>query len=276
MTSADGQSVASSDAPAQTLMRQPVLLGVTAAVAGKDPDAPPAPPGTVRVLLGAYDANDKAARARDVRVDVFRVGTKTVRETVAPFVIRYRNTPLFTLVKSSTLAQVGPDSWLDVAVGTPGRYVAVASGTALRPVSAEAFVDGPGEDEVPVETPTSLQVFHAEKKEYTPGENAVLVTRSPVSGVAWVSIETDRVLDTVLVPLPGSTTRVQFPVKPEYAPDATVAVYLLRPGGDDRLPAERFGTAHLSVRVCGPTGSSTCGPRWKPRACGRVRSCVGR
>ena len=109
-------------------------------------------------------------------------------------------------------------------------------------------MDGPGEDEGPVETPTSLQVIHPAKKEYAPGETATFLTRSPVSGVAWVSIETDRVLDTVLVPLPGSTTRIEFPVKPGYAPDATVAVYLLRPGGGGELPAERFGSARLRVR----------------------------
>ena len=126
--------------------------------------------------------------------------------------------------------------------------MAVVTGPGLRPVSAEAFVTGPGEDEVPVDTPTSLQVKGLDKKDYVPGDKAAFVTRSPVSGVAWVSIETDRILDTVLVPLPGSTTRIDFPVKPEYAPDATVAVYLLRPGGGDRLPAERFGSAKLRVR----------------------------
>ena len=212
------------------------------------PTRPKSRRGRWRVELAAYDATDKIAPARDARVEIFRVGTKTVRETVAPFVVRYRNTPRFDSIKTVNVAQVGPDTHLDVAVGEAGRYVAVVSGPGLRPVSAEAFVTGPGEDEVPVETPTSLQVKGLDKKEYVPGDRASFVTRSPVSGVAWVSIETDRILDTVLVPLPGSTTRIDFPVKPEYAPDATVAVYLLRPGGGDRLPAERFGEAELHVR----------------------------
>ncbi len=248
VTSADGQSVAAADSPTQTLMRQPVLLGVRALPDEDRTDASDTPPGTVRVLLAAYDAGDKAAPAHDVRVEIFRVGTKTVRETVAPFVVRYRNTPRYDSIKTANMAQVGPESFVDVAVGEPGHYVAVVSGSGLRPVSAEAFVTGPGEDEVPVETPTSLEVKGLDKKEYVPGDKAAFVTRSPVSGVAWVSIETDRILDTVLVPLPGSTTRIDFPVKPEYAPDATVAVYLLRPGGGDRLPAERFGSAKLRVR----------------------------
>ena len=252
VTSADGQSVATGDAPAETIMRQPVLLGIATSVGEGGKDAPAAsdlpPAGTVRVRLGAFDAADKAAQARNVKVELFRVGTKTVRETVAPFVVRYRNTPLFELVKTVTVPQVGPDTAVDLPAGEAGSYVAVASADGLRPVSAEALVDGPGEDEVPVETSTSLQVLRVDKKEYVPGETAALVTRSPVSGVAWVSIETDRVLDTVLVALPGSTTRIEFPVKPEYAPDATVAVYLLRPGGGDRLPAERFGSAKVRVR----------------------------
>ena len=249
VTSVDGQSVAAASPPTQAIMRQPVLLGVMALPGEEEgPDTSEIPPGTVRVELAAYDAMDKAASARDVRVEIFRVGTKTVRETVAPFVVRYKNTPRYDSIKTIDVAQVGPDSRVDATVGEAGRYVAVVTAPGLRPVSAEAFVTGPGEDEVPVDTPTSLQVKGLDKKEYVPGDKAAFVTRSPVSGVAWVSIETDRILDTVLVPLPGSTTRIDFPVKPEYAPDATVAVYLLRPGGGDRLPAERFGSAKLRVR----------------------------
>ena len=143
VTSADGQSVAAANPPGETLLRQPVLLGV-AATTGKvadqgqiaPPDGPPA--GTVRVLLAAYDANDQAAQARDARVEVFRVGTKTVRETVAPFVVRYRNTPLYTSIKTAPVARVGPDTSLDVAVGEPGHYVVVAAAPGLRPGSAEA------------------------------------------------------------------------------------------------------------------------------------------
>lgn len=252
VTSADGQSVASSDSPTETLMRQPVLLGIATLAAEDDLDGFPPPkdlpPLSVRVLLAAYDATDQAARARDVSVELFRVGTKTVRETVAPFVVRYRNTPLYESMKTVSVNEVGPTSSLDFAVGEAGHYVVVAKAKGLRPVSTDVFVAGAGDDEVPVETPTSLEVIRSEKKEYAPGEKAVFLTRSPVSGVAWVSIETDRVVNTVLVPLPGSTSRIEVPVKPEYAPEATVAVYLLRPGGSDRLPAERFGSAQLRVR----------------------------
>ncbi len=256
VTSADGQSVAASNPPTQTILRQPVLLGITTLGATEDrpdtavgfPPPPGLPPLSVRVLLAAYDALDHPASARDVRVELFRVGTRTVRETVAPFVVRYHNTPQYTSLKTTTVPQVGPDSFVDFAAGEPGHYVAVASAKGLLPVSTEIFLAGPGEDEVPVETPTSLQVLRSDKKEYVPGDTAALITRSPVSGVAWVSVETDRVLGSMLVPLPGSTTRIEFPVKPEYAPDATVAVYLLRPGGGDRLPAERFGSARLHVR----------------------------
>ena len=168
VTSADGQSVASSASPTQILMRQPVLLGVGSM--DKVTEGQPLAPKTVRVLLGAFDALDKPTRARDAKVELFRVGTKTVREDVAPFVVRYRNTPLYKSVKTATVAQVGPESFVDMGIGDAGRYAAVVSAPGLNPVSTEIFVAGPGEDEVPVETPTTLQVLHPEKKEYTPGE----------------------------------------------------------------------------------------------------------
>ncbi len=247
VTSADGQSVAAAHNPEGIVMRQPVLLGVAMETPKRAPDGPPAPQG-VRLRVTAHDAQDKPARARDAKVELFRVTSKTVRENVAPFVVRYRNTPVFTLVKTIPVGEAAPGAApVDVPVSQPGRYVAVATAPGLRPVSAEMFVDGVGDDDVPVQTQTSLEI-HPEKKEYAPGDTAAFLTRSPVTGLAWVTVETDRVIDNLLVSLPGNTTRVEIPVKPEYAPNAEVSIYLLRPGGGDRLPAERFGHVQMLVR----------------------------
>ena len=253
VTSADGQSVAAANPPESTVMLQGVLLGVSLATV--DPGLtgnPPLPADTVRVRAGAFGADDRPVRTGGVKVEVFHVGNKTVRENVAPFVTRYHNVPRYESVFTKTLPAINPETVsIDVPVKDKGRYVAVLTAPGLRPVSAEEFMSGTREadtgDEVPVQTETSL-VLRSEKPDYAPGETAAFLTRTPVTGTAWVSVETDHVIDSLLLPLPANTTRLEIPVKPAYAPNARVAVYLLRPGGNDRLPAERFATAALRVR----------------------------
>ena len=61
-------------------------------------------------------------------------------------------------------------------------------------------------------------------------------------------VETDEVLDTLLVPVKGNAGRVELPVKKEYAPNATVSIYLVKPGGDKELPKERFAYSDIQVR----------------------------
>ena len=51
----------------------------------------------------------------------------------------------------------------------------------------------------------------------------------------------------MFVPLSGNAARIEIPVKKEYAPNATLAVYLTRPGGPSELPVERFAIAPFSV-----------------------------
>lgn len=79
------------------------------------------------------------------------------------------------------------------------------------------------------------------------GETAALTVLSPSGGVAWVSVETEKILDTFTVPMAGNTTRLEIPIKPEYEPNVFVSVYILRPGGSDQLAGEMFGSTEVSV-----------------------------
>jgi uncharacterized protein YfaS (alpha-2-macroglobulin family) len=72
--------------------------------------------------------------------------------------------------------------------------------------------------------------------------------QAPFGGLAWVSVETDDVLDTFVAQMPGNAGRVEVPIKKEYAPNATVTVHLLKPGGDGELPMERFGFTRIDVK----------------------------
>jgi uncharacterized protein YfaS (alpha-2-macroglobulin family) len=70
------------------------------------------------------------------------------------------------------------------------------------------------------------------------------------TGVAWVSVETDRFY-TFTVPIQGNTSQIEIPVKSVYEPNVVVSVYVLRPGGSDQLAGEMYGYDQIDVQAPG-------------------------
>ena len=204
------------------------------------------PNSGVNVKIEALDPDDRKVSDIAVHADLFHVVTKTAKEQVGPFVYRYRNTDLFTKVASQEAKTPGQ---LLFPVAETGRYVVAISAPGLNTplVSDETTVTGEETAELPVENETGFQIDHRDEP-FVPGEMAVLTTKAPMAGLAWVSVETDEILDTLLVPLPGNAGRIELPIKKEYAPNAFVSVYLTRPGGEGKLPRERFAFTELAVR----------------------------
>ena len=200
----------------------------------------------VQVQIQAFDLDNRPVTDIALESNLFFVVTKTVKEQVAPFVFRYRNTDRFTKIASQELK--GPGT-IHFDVPQTGRYVVAVSAPGVRTpiVSDETTVTGEEPAELPVENETSFQI-EQRAEPLVPGETAVLTTKAPFPGIAWVSIETDEILDTLLVPIPGNAGRIEIPIKKEYAPNAFVSVYLTRPGGGHGLPLERFAYAQILVQ----------------------------
>ncbi len=237
VTSLDGQTIVGGDmAP---LFSAETRLGVHASEkSGK--------PGGVEVSIDAVDKDDAKVENVAVHVDLFHVTTKVAKEQIAPFVYRYRNTDQFAKVASQEVKT--PAAFVFPAVET-GRYVVAASASAAKTplVSDETTVSGEQPAELEVQNETSFKIEHRPEA-FTPGEKAVLSIQAPFGGVAWVSVETDEILDTLLVPLSGNAGRIEVPVKKEYAPNATVSIYLVKAAGKNELPRERFASSEIEVR----------------------------
>ncbi len=237
VTSLDGQTITGGDAA--PLFPTPVRLGIRATEKlGK--------PGGLTVNIDALDEDDAKVSDVAVHVDLFHVTTKTVKEQIAPFVFRYRNSDQFAKVASQ---EVKTPSEFVMPVNETGRYVVAASAPEKKAVlvSDETTVTGEEPAELPVQNETSFKIEHRTGA-FTPGDKAVLSIQAPFGGVAWVSVETDSILDTLLVPLAGNASRIELPIKKEYAPNATVSIYLTKPGGKTELPRERFATSEIEVR----------------------------
>jgi len=203
-------------------------------------------PKAVQVHLQAFGQNNQTVTDIALHSDLFLVVTKTAKEQVAPFVYRYRNTDRFTKIASQE--SKGPAS-LRFDVKQTGRYVVAVSAPGVQTpvVSDETTVTGEEPAELPVENEVSFQI-EQRPESFMPGETATLTTKAPFPGMAWVSIETDKILDTLLVPIPGNAGRIEIPIKKEYAPNAFVSVYLTRPGGENALPLERFAYTQIIVQ----------------------------
>ena len=242
VTGPDGQTL--TGGTTQDVAMAPVLLGVKRGESNK---------GEIEFL---WDAEEKFAKTPEaVNVQLYRVQTKSVKERLAPDVYRYRNFDQYELVEERE--RVTEDS-VKFRPGKPGRYVALVSPVAGEPgfpVSEQVYLEGDEESEVPVESDTTATVFSIKGREsakpWMVGEKAVLNVLSPTGGVAWVSVETDRILDTFTAPIQGNTSRIEIPVKPEYEPNVFVSVYVLRPGGSDQLAGEMFGYDQLAVQAPG-------------------------
>ena len=237
ITSVDGQTLAGGDLG--TLFSAETRIGVRAI---EQTDKP----AGVKVSIDALDSKDEKASDVVIHADLFHVTTKSVKEQVAPFVYRYRNTDEFAKVASQD-SKTPAD--LVFPASETGRYVVAVSAPKIKTplVSDEATVTGEKPTELPVQNETTFKIEHRPEP-FVPGEQAVFTTQAPFGGVAWVSIETDEMLDTFLTPVKGNAGRIEVTIRKEYAPNATVSIYLVKPGGDKDLPRERFAYSDIVVR----------------------------
>jgi alpha-2-macroglobulin len=236
VTSADGQTlVGGASASLSSAVIRLAVQATEEASAAK----------TVQVQIKAFNLENQPVANIPLQSDLFFVVAKTVKEQVAPFIYRYRNTDQFTKIASQELPGSGT---IHFVAPQTGRYVVTVSAPGVRTplVSDETTITGEEPAELPVENETSFQI-EQRAEAFVPGETAVLTTKAPFPGLAWVSVETDKILDTFLIPISGNAGRVEIPVKGSYAPNAFVSIYLTRPGGQHALPLERFAYTQLVV-----------------------------
>ncbi len=68
-----------------------------------------------------------------------------------------------------------------------------------------------------------------EKKRYNPGDTAKFQVRMPFrNATAWVAIEREGVIETMVLPLTGKDPVVSIPIKAGYAPNAFISVLAVR------------------------------------------------
>src|SRR4029078_3341961 len=126
----------------------------------------------IKVDIDALDPDDEKKEGIFVAADLFHVTTKTVKEQIAPFVYRYRNTDQFAKVasqESKTPAQ------LVFPTTENSRYVVAVNATKVKApvVSDETTVTGEKPAELPVVNEPTFKIDRRAEP-FLPGEKAAL------------------------------------------------------------------------------------------------------
>lgn len=232
----DGQTVDVGNDAVRPIARAQPAVALKAAVGARE----------VEVIATAVDVDGQPVAGVPLKVELYRVAEKSARENVSRHVVRYRNTPVFTLV--GTREVPAPFRGTFPVEGT-GRFVAVVSlaGTTDSPrASGEVTVTGEAPAEFAQWDDSTFEV-RPDLSEYPVGATAHLALRAPFAGQVWVTVETDRLLYSQQVKLSGNAASVDVPVTVEMHPKAHVEIYLFRPEALG-APAERLGRCDLRVR----------------------------
>jgi alpha-2-macroglobulin len=178
----------------------------------------------------------------------------------------YRNEPKFEVIGKRSLNTATPakdgDRWTFGAVkldeplvpDKPGAYLlelASKDAAGRQVVTTTTFqVYGVGATAWDYRNPFQVELI-PEKDDYTTGDTAKILVKTPIAGDALVTIEREKVMRSFTVKLEGNAPIVEVPLLPGDAPNVFVSVMLLR-GADQsprkfKAPEYRIGYCELKV-----------------------------
>jgi alpha-2-macroglobulin len=205
--------------------------------------------------------------AVETTVKLTRVEWQTNRVQDADEAENFRSEPMLqfvgqTVIRTQPLVQKAGD-WVladgaktdkTLTVDKPGLYLlsAVATDASGRNVITTASIYVHGKDTLTWNYRNKSQVeLVPDKKEYRPGEEAVILVKTPISGSALVTIEREHVRRHFVTTLEGNAPTIRVPVEELDAPNVFVSVMIVRGAQDSprkyKTPEFRAGYTQLVI-----------------------------
>ncbi|MEK0449778.1 MAG: hypothetical protein RL088_2046 [Verrucomicrobiota bacterium] len=203
----------------------------------------------------------------ETTVKLTRVEWQTNRVEDADEAENFRSEPILQLIGQTTIrtqAVVEKDGdWVlaDPAkkdttfnVAKPGLYLlsAVATDAAGRNVITTTAVHVWGKDALTWNYRNKSQIeLVPDKKDYKPGEEAVILVKTPISGNALVTVEREHVRRHFVTKLEGNAPSIRIPVEEADAPNVFISVIVVRGAQDSprkyKMPEFRAGYTQLAI-----------------------------
>jgi hypothetical protein len=199
------------------------------------------------------DHDSKPVAGKSVMVELVRNEWKRVKKQGVDGVDYYDYSQVDTVEASQKLVSDANGAFLrEFSPKSAGSYRlrAVYSGAGgLSSVASQwLYADGPGmvywND-----GNSSVSDFLSDKREYRPGETAMLRFKAPIAtGSLFVTVEKDdRILSSSVVSVTGSLVAVPVAIKPEYLPNVYVKALFVGRADAAGLPTVARGLANLAV-----------------------------
>ena len=203
----------------------------------------------------------------ETTVKLTRVEWQTNRVQDADEAENFRSEPVMQFVGQATLRTqplvekagdwvLAADAKKDTTftVAKPGLYLlsAVATDATGRNVITTTAVHVWGKDALTWNYRNKSQVeLVPDKKEYRPGQEAVILIKTPISGSALVTVERENVKRHFVTTLEGNAPSIRIPVEEGDAPNVFVSVIIVRGAQDSprkyKSPEFRAGYTQLAI-----------------------------
>lgn len=195
-----------------------------------------------------------------------RIEWQTVRVKAAGGAISYRSEPKFIPVaerdvKTLALHRMGVQWELDAdAVSAEllppeaGSYLVCATARDANgcEIVTTTTVNVTGPEKLAWDYRNAVQMsLVPDQTRYEPGQTAVILAKTPISGNALVTVERDKVLRSFVTTLSGNAPVISVPIVAGDAPNVFVSVTLIRGAADcpreAKMPEFRVGYCQLNV-----------------------------
>ncbi len=220
------------------------------------------------IEIVAVGANQKPwLETVPARLTLRRVDWQTVRVQGAGRTPRYRSEAVLTNLLEKEVAVSAPVKRRDGEEGWNGSCVegirVPEAGEYLVEVRAR---DAQGRDVVSSikftvtenEQPLAWNYLNEvqvqllpDRPRYQPGETALILVKTPISGAAWVTVERDRVLRSFVTQLEGNAPAVRVPIEATDVPNVFLSVSVVRGARSSphkaREPEYRVGYCQINV-----------------------------
>ncbi len=201
------------------------------------------------VNLVAVDRDGRSVDLEQCVIKFYSVTYNSIYKKDRTGLYRWVSERKSKLIDSSLSAMPAGGKTVQFTTATWGMYRVVAEDPqGGHSASMDFWSSGYGYAPWAMDNPDRIELG-LDKKEYLPGETAILQVRSPFGGKLLLTLEKDQVIDVISQDMAENTIEIRLPVKKEYLPNIYVTASVIRPSDvvEPNKPARAFGIIPLRL-----------------------------